>query len=269
MEKAQMLKQMDFFINSMEKSDDEIYLRVTKELFAFIKSQTEIANNIFEGKFDQWVNKLSTIKTYSDFPDTVNELKELAYVSHKISTLGTEDEKKKILYNLNSSIPTALKKYNIYHLRCAINDIVSSIKGKVFIIHGHDTSILQEVTILFLRTGIEHVILKDEQDFGRTIIEKLLDESDKVCFAIALLTPDDILVDGSRRARQNVILEIGYFLGKLGKNNIRLIVKDDLEIPSDLQGVLYLRYDAAGAWRYKLLNEIKKSTNLNPDLGKI
>ncbi|WP_084446694.1 TIR domain-containing protein [Hymenobacter roseosalivarius] len=60
----------------------------------------------------------------------------------------------------------------------------------------------------------------------------------------------------TNRARQNVILEIGYFLGRLGSERMRLITKENVEIPSDLSGILYQKHDSAGAWKIKLLKEM-------------
>jgi len=65
------------------------------------------------------------------------------------------------------------------------------------------------------------------------------------------------MTNGINRARQNVILEIGYFLGKIGKERLRIIVKGDVDIPSDLQGVLYEKHDSNGAWKMKILKELQ------------
>jgi predicted nucleotide-binding protein len=92
---------------------------------------------------------------------------------------------------------------------------------------------------------------------GRNIIEKLIEETDKANYAIALLSPDEELKDGSKRVRQNVILEIGYFLGKLGKSRVKLVKKGDTEIPSDLSGILYENYDEAGSWKIKLCKDLQ------------
>jgi predicted nucleotide-binding protein len=64
------------------------------------------------------------------------------------------------------------------------------------------------------------------------------------------------LLDGTARARQNVILEIGYFMGQLGKERVRLLVRDNVEIPSDLQGILYEKHDNAGHWKIRILKEL-------------
>ncbi len=126
----------------------------------------------------------------------------------------------------------------------------------VFIIHGHDNEIKTEVQLLLTRAGVNHVVLHEQPDKGRTIIDKLVGESASSNYAIALLSPDDRLDDGTTRARQNVILEVGYFIGRLGKERVRLIKKDTTEVPSDLQGILYEQYDKSGAWKMKICKEL-------------
>lgn len=127
----------------------------------------------------------------------------------------------------------------------------------VFIIHGHDSTLKQEVQLLLNRAGVENVVLHEVLDKGRSVIDKLLEEGSNAGYAIALLSPDDGLMNGEFRARQNVILEIGFFLGMLGKSRVRMVVKEGVTIPSDLHGVLYEPFDTAGMWRVKLLREIR------------
>jgi predicted nucleotide-binding protein len=135
-----------------------------------------------------------------------------------------------------------------------INEITGD---KIFIIHGHDKELKNEVQLLLYRAGVDDIVLHEQPDKGRTIIDKLIEESKDACYVIALLSPDDELANGTSQARQNVILEIGYFLGKLGKERVRLLKKGQVDIPSDLQGILYEVYDKDGAWRIKLLKEMK------------
>ena len=139
---------------------------------------------------------------------------------------------------------------------------------KIFIVHGHDESFKNEVQLLISRAGLDDVVLHERSDKGRTVIDKLVEESQGATYAIALLSPDDKLLDGTSRARQNVILEIGYFLGMLGKAKVRLLKKGDIEIPSDLQGILYTEFDNNGAWKMKLLKEMK-SVGVQIDLDKV
>ncbi|MEX2596762.1 MAG: nucleotide-binding protein [Salibacteraceae bacterium] len=126
----------------------------------------------------------------------------------------------------------------------------------VFIVHGHDNELKTEIQLLLTRAGVNNIVLHEQADKGRTIIDKLVGESESSNYAIALLSPDDLVSDGSKRARQNVILEIGYFIGRLGKERVRLLKKGDIDIPSDLQGILYENYDNVGAWKMKICKEL-------------
>ena len=133
--------------------------------------------------------------------------------------------------------------------------------GRVFVVHGHNDGIKQDVARTLDRLGFAPVILHEQPDGGRTIIEKLEEHADDVDFAIVLMTGDDV---GGRdaenlrpRARQNVVLELGMFVGKLGRRGVRVLYETGVEMPSDYLGVLYIPLDAAGAWRFKLVNEMK------------
>lgn len=99
---------------------------------------------------------------------------------------------------------------------------------RVFIVHGHDSAARESLARFVERLGVEAVILHEQAGRSRTIIEKLEDHSD-VDFAVILLTPDDVgAAKADRatlkpRARQNVILELGYFVGKLGREGLRAV----------------------------------------------
>ena len=116
------------------------------------------------------------------------------------------------------------------------------------------------------------MILHEQPNRGRTIIEKFEKHSD-VQFAVVLLTPDDIgapISDPTKKkkiARQNVILELGYFIGKLGRERVCPIYVKGVELPSDLLGVLWVAYDESGEWRSKLAKEIQ-AAGIKVDLGK-
>ncbi len=133
---------------------------------------------------------------------------------------------------------------------------------RVFIIHGRDEAARETVARFVEKLGLEPVILHEQTSKGRTIIEKFEDHAD-VGFAIVLLTPDD--VGGPRdgkpepksRARQNVIFELGFFLGKLGRQRVSALVKGDVETPSDYDGVVYIDLDDAGGWKMKVVRELK------------
>jgi len=136
-----------------------------------------------------------------------------------------------------------------------------SVSRKIFLVHGHSEDVNRAVAS-FLRTlSLEVVILREQPNQGQTIIEKFEKNSD-VGFAVVLLTPDDSgapirdATGAKKRARQNVILELGYFIAKLGREHVCPIYVDEVELPSDLLGVLWVRYDKNGEWRSQLAKEI-------------
>ena len=135
--------------------------------------------------------------------------------------------------------------------------------GKVFIVHGRDDAARESVARFLDSLGLKAVILREQPNAGRTIIEKFTDYSD-VSFAVVLLTEDDVGRLSSEssdkekpRARQNVILELGFFLGKLGRKNVCALYEAGVEIPSDYHGVIFLELDAKGSWKLDLARELK------------
>lgn len=133
--------------------------------------------------------------------------------------------------------------------------------NKIFIVHGHDHGALQSVARYLEKHRFEAIILHEQANSGRTIIEKIEVNSD-VGFAIVLLTPDDLgkaknEEELSPRARQNVILELGYFIGKLGRDRVCALKSAELEIPSDYVGVVWTEMDKAEAWKFHLAKELK------------
>lgn len=140
---------------------------------------------------------------------------------------------------------------------------------KVFIVHGHDHALKQEVARIIEKQGIEAIILSEQANGGKTIIEKIEENSD-VGAAICLFTGDDYgrakdATSENLRARQNVVFEAGYFMGKLGRGNVILIASPDIEIPSDLQGVVYTNKDM---WQTDVLRELK-AIGYNVDFNKL
>jgi predicted nucleotide-binding protein len=132
---------------------------------------------------------------------------------------------------------------------------------KVFVVHGHDNEAKQSTARFLERLGLQPIILHEQPSSGRTIIEKFEMYSGEIDFAVVLLTPDDVgglaiapeKLHG--RARQNVIMELGYFMGRLGRVRVCALYKTGVELPSDYQGVLYIEMDSASAWKAKLAQE--------------
>jgi len=144
----------------------------------------------------------------------------------------------------------------------------------VFLVHGHNEAMREMSARLLEKLGLKVIILNEQTSGSDTIIEKLERYAD-VHFAVVLMTADDV---GGRknpaaqatqdRARQNVVLELGYFMGKIGRKRVCVLYEKGVELPSDYYGVVYIEIDNGGAWRYSLAKELK-SADLEVDLNKL
>lgn len=143
------------------------------------------------------------------------------------------------------------------------NKMIAQANKKIFVVHGHDDYSKEMVARFLEKNDFEAIILHEKASGGRTIIEKIEAHSD-VGFAVILLTPDDLgraknEDELQSRARQNVILELGYFMGKLGRNKVCAFKSDKLEIPTDFSGVIWNQLDSIGAWKHILFKELREA----------
>lgn len=134
-------------------------------------------------------------------------------------------------------------------------------ESRIFIVHGHDESSRTELELFLTKLGLQSFVLQNTSGNGQTIIEALESEIGKKStynqFGIVLLTPDDegySIQDGEtskrKRARQNAVLEMGMLISALGRKNVAILKKGDIEVPSDADGILYIPYN-------KSINEVK------------
>lgn len=144
---------------------------------------------------------------------------------------------------------------------------------RVFIVHGHDNEAKQEMARTLEKGGFKAIILHEQPDSGKTVIEKIERYSD-VGFAVVLYTECDIgrdktlpTEDEKYRARQNVVFEHGYLIGKLGREHVCALVKGDVETPGDIDGVVYIPLDAGGAWKIQLAKNMR-DVGLAVDMNK-
>ncbi|MGI8427663.1 MAG: TIR domain-containing protein [Pyrinomonadaceae bacterium] len=133
----------------------------------------------------------------------------------------------------------------------------------VFVVHGRNDEIKETVARFLGQLDLTPVILHEQPSGGRTVIEKFEDHSD-ASFAVVLLTPDDVGKPGAdasaelqSRARQNVIFEWGFFVAKLGRRHVCALYAEGVELPSDVNGVIYVELDLKGAWKLLLARELK------------
>lgn len=176
------------------------------------------------------------------------------------------------LLNLLSAIKEEIELFDTEKQSTLGEDINGS---KVFIVHGHDEEMKQSVARFIEKFDLEAIILHEQPDKGRNVLDKLVQESKDACFAIVLLSPDDIGYNKNdkvehSRARQNVVLELGFFIGQLGKEKVCALYKNssDFELPSDFVGTLYKQYNSSEAWKLELAKELK-AAGIPIDMNKV
>lgn len=133
--------------------------------------------------------------------------------------------------------------------------------SKVFVVHGHDGESRLAIARFIEQIGFEAIILHERPNKGRTIITKFREEAADVGFAVVLMTPDDLGKpnndsEAKFRARQNVVFELGFFIGALGPERVAALIKGDIERPSDFDGVVYISLDNGG-WKTELGRELE------------
>ena len=223
------------------------------------------------------VYKLADNKTYADW-------KGLVYLYLQINNVGINEQEIKELFE-------KLERY--YYSPQVLEEILGRLKAiaafsvtnnmitscvdcnsrKVFIVHGHNEEYIEKVARLVEKLECEPIILKEQPNSGKTIIEKF-EVLANAAFAVVLYTACDkgainnVDSEWKPRARQNVIFEHGYLYARLGRNRVCALVQDGVEIPSDLSGVLYVSIDKNDSWKFQLAKEMKNA-GISIDMNKI
>ncbi len=182
-------------------------------------------------------------------------------IQDKIHRLESIHERLELI-PLGSSVPS----------RSESRSVESASGTRVFVVHGHDEAARESTARFLEQLGVQAIILHEKPNEGRTIIEKL-EYNSSVDFAVVLLTPDDVGAVATSadsmnpRARQNVVLELGYFIGKLGRDRVCALHRGSVELPSDILGVVYNPLDNGGGWKLLLAKELR-AAGFSIDLNK-
>jgi len=229
--------------------------RTSQQLAQYLEDASKIS---YDAEIPRWSNRVATFLSEAMGADaaarfrsltSLNEYDELALkCGHLEGLLARSDDQPNSQNPILQSqeVPTQPTAYSA---------------RKIFVVHGHDGEAKEAVARFIEKLELEPIILHEQPNQGRTVIEKFEVSSTDVAFAVVLLTPDDIgsaanSPDLLARARQNVILELGYFLGRLGRTRVCALHKESIELPSDFDGVIYIPFDPAGAWKTKLAQEL-------------
>lgn len=197
-----------------------------------------------------------------------NSIEKLVYAKIKYKNLTREEAISKAInelidvtneYLVNAPGSLIQKKKNL--LKRILKNKMST---DIFIVHGQDEEIKQKVARFITNLNLHPIILHEQASSGKTIIEKI-EEYSNVDFGVILYSPCDVgakreeAKNLSPRARQNVVFEHGYLIGKLGRNKVTALVKNDVEIPNDISGLVYINFDNANSWKLDLAKEMKKA----------
>lgn len=233
------------------------------------------------------INKLETIKAFHDWYDVMlrflgqffDEKNAIFKKIIAIQTGGNGHTLKFVFDEIKTNVHLLLdkteKNSSNAHVITTKHEPTIINSNKIFIVHGHDNEMKLAVARLLENLDFEPIILSEQSDQGRTIIEKFEEESN-VGFAVVLMSDKDDMgaevgsLDYKPRARQNVILELGYFIGRLGrKNHVCVLKKGNVEVPSDILGVVYKTFSSNDdGWKFALAKELK-AAGYSVDMNKI
>ena len=280
--------------NETNKNKNPVLVKPRLEVSSFLKNRIEIGreilqkdvrseddlDNVYKEK-EKWHKfnleylkhcfDIDSIAEEYDFSGTTN-LYINASFSQSVSSLR---ESVQLLINEIESIDERL---SLFQERLGVVAMPvqhpSPRSDKIFIVHGHDEALKHKVARLVKRLDLEEIILDEQPNAGMTVIEKFEQHAQGARYAIVLLTHDDIGYpknspeEKQPRARQNAVAELGYFLHALGRKNIAILCSEQIEIPSDFRGVLYIPVKEDGSWELHLAKEMK-AAGLNIDLNKL
>ncbi|MDB2043000.1 nucleotide-binding protein [Clostridium perfringens] len=225
-------------------------------------------------EFKAWLTQSELIlkKVFNNEPEYVENFKNINYSVLVFSTDTTDWEFQQAyeegLDEAYSLIESYIENIEMFEedsdegvLKTKKIDINSN---EVFIVHGRDNEVKLEIARYLERLNLKPIILHEQASGGKTIIEKI-EEYTNVRYAIVLYTPCDIgglkgnkIEDLKDRARQNVVFEHGYLMGKIGRNNVAALVKGNIETPNDISGVVYISMQESN-WKIDLAKELKEA----------
>ena len=238
-----------------------------------LRQQLGVADR--EGTGQDWIDESFELLKRID-SNTAQEFDDLGTVYEDESPVDIVGERKKILARVLKGFEMDAKYGRVREgpehtgrdeLASTRNE--SSSGNTVFLVHGHDAALKETVARYLEKLKLNCVILHEQTDEGRTVIEKFVDHAIDSDFAVALWTADDVGRGKSekelkKRPRQTVVFETGFLLSKLGRNKVCVIYESGVEIPSDYKGVIYI--SAEEEWKLRLAREMK-AANLPVDLN--
>lgn len=241
------------------------------ETYICLASKLE-SSSTQDPQFKQWKRDVEVLLRHA-FGDETTQVYDFINIRYTPACYSTSDNHSLWINSYQKGLSTAIstlksicKEVEDYfteeHLDASSNQLPEGYSRKVFIVHGHDETLRVKLEATLTKLGFRPVVLRNQPNRFRTILEKFEDYAD-VGFAVILLTADDIGYDKTKqgtekyRARQNVVLEMGYFLARLGRNRLMAIHDPGVELPGDISGVVYTDSSNDAQWQVELVRELK------------
>ena len=262
-------------MNAMSKSQAIQHLQKVLDELALFSPSVDIKSEPGFQKLRRSA-RVAVAHIFGEEGNHMTELIRILYQSFTYTRRSSVEERladsDRVLYALKGLLESMIEEVKEYWTdeapadqRSGESTNADQTSNKVFLVHGRDDGTKARVARFLERIKLDPVVLQEMPNQGNTIIEKFEHYASTVKFAVALLTPDD---EGSLsnetgnpqpRARQNVIFELGYFVGKLGRDRTCALVKGNLEMLSDYSGVIYIRLDDDDGWQMRLIQELKSA----------
>ena len=253
-----------------------------------LQKRVSIGEEIFENpidisdRFSEWNDynneylKQAYNKPINEYRSEYDDAGYTPFGSMSKYSYGTLEERKDALRYKINALKKLLNKVDLMKSQVVketgtLPPVESNKSNEIFIVHGHDELAKTKVARFIEKLGLRPIILHEQASAGKTIIEKI-EEHSNVGFGIVLYTPCDIGgkvgASQSPRARQNVVFEHGFLIGRIGRRNVSALVKGDLETPNDISGIVYVTMDDADAWHIQIAKELK-SSGYDIDMNKV
>ncbi|MBU2644832.1 nucleotide-binding protein [bacterium] len=228
-------------------------------------SHTEIDDFLLEAG----VSNLNAARSVGSRRDRANAIVEFALANPAVNTEENSMFSAFILRKATLSQDSSLSQVEIEDSKTIFGRLNSTNKKKsdarapnrVFIVHGQNEKARTAVMEVLTEVGLQGIVLHEQPNMGRHLLTKFIEEAELVTFAVVLMTDDDIGglkgADTAPRARQNVILELGYFISHLGQQRVCALITPGLETPSDFDGIVYIQMDRKKRWKDELLRELR------------
>ena len=247
------------------------------DLETLVSNSKEDFSNEFWSEYENYLKRynklLNDIQSFG-FYKNIKPLKEVPFSEQSYDSGYSKQEKAKLreIYNAADNLLKKVRLLLSPPVKYSVNPKVRS--NQLFLVQGNNNEMNEDVLQTLQKLELEAIILNQNPEDEKKIVEKV-SNSPNVSFGVALLSPDDSVCckdqsseSSKYQADQTVIFDLGFLLGKLGKNNVAAIYwsKKDFEIPDSYEGIRWVEYNQG--WYFKLINELKES-NFDVDANKL